>query len=103
MTLQPGAPESVTVPPALDEAFLPLSTLLPALLPDLPDLVDEEMGVRSSVVGCEVTTPVELDIRVTDSGEVRLGGTPPLYHLATSILPVFHSLQVTAERVGSPP
>lgn len=103
MTLEPGAPDTVLVPPALDEAFLPLSALLSVLLPDLPDLVDEELGVRSRVVACEVTTPVELDITVADSGEVLLGGTPPLYHLATSTLPVFHSVRVTAERVGSPP
>ena len=88
---------------ALDEAFLPLDELVPLLLPDLPDVVDEEVGVRSSVVGCEVTTPVELDIVVDEHGRVRLGGTPPIYHLATSTLPVFHSVRLVAVREAAPP
>ena len=71
--------------PALDEAFLPLAELVSELLPELPDLVDH--GRRSPLAGSraiDVTTPVELDITVAATGEVRLGGTPPLYHLATS-------------------
>ena len=86
---------------ALDEAFLPLHELVPLLLPDLPDLVDEEAGVRSSVVGCDVTTPIELDVVVDEQGEVRLGGTPPLYHLETSVLPVFHAVRLVAVREAS--
>lgn len=87
----------------LDEAFLPLHELVPLLLPDLPDLVDEEAGVRSSVVGCDVTTPVELDVVVDEHGQVTLGGTPPLYHFATSTLPVFHSVRLVAVREAAPP
>lgn len=82
----------------LDEAFLPLHELVPLLLPDLPDLVDDEAGVRSSVVGCDVMTPVELDVAVDERGEVTLGGTPPLYHFETSTLPVFHSVRLVAVR-----
>lgn len=90
-------------PPAVDEAFLPLAELVALLLPDLPDLVDDAAGVRSSVVACEVTTPVELDIVVGAAGEVRIGGTPPLYHLATSTLPVFHRVRVVAVRGDGAP
>lgn len=82
----------------IDESFLPLAELLAALLPDLPDLVDEEAGVRSSVTGLELETPVELDISVDEGGEVTLGGVPPLYHLETSWLPVFHQVRLTAVR-----
>lgn len=87
--------------PALDEAFLPLHELVPLLLPDLPDLVDEEAGVRSRVTAVELETPVELDVVLDDAGRAVLGGAPPLYHLETSWLPVLHQLRLTAER-GSP-
>jgi hypothetical protein len=90
-------------PLPLDEAFLSLDELVPLLLPDLPDLVDEEAGVRSRVIGYDVTTPVELDIVVDEQGRVRLGGTPPIYHVDTSTLPVFHSVRLVAVREASSP
>lgn len=82
----------------IDEAYVPLNDLLPLLLPDLPDLVDETAGVRSHVTGLEVETPVELDIVVDDTGHVTLGGAPPLYHVQTTWLPVFHQIRFTAVR-----
>lgn len=85
----------------IDEAFVPLGDLVPLLLPDLPDLVDERAGVRSRVTGVELETPVELDIRVDDDGRVSLGGSPPLYHLETSWLPVLHQVRFSAERGAS--
>lgn len=81
----------------MDEAFLPLNELLPGLLPNLPDLVDEDAGVVSRITGYDVTTPVELAIDVDATG-VHIGGTPPIYHLATSSLPVFHNIRVVAVR-----
>ena len=84
----------------MDEAFLPLDQLLPGLLPGVEDLVDPDAGVRSRVTGLEVQTPVELDIRVGPNGVVRFGGSPPIYHLETSTLPVFHSIRLTAVRAA---
>jgi hypothetical protein len=82
----------------VDEAFLPLAELLPALLPAVPDLYDAEAGVRSQVTGCDVETPIELGIDVAASGAVRLGGAPPLYHVETSTLPVLHRVRIVAVR-----
>ena len=82
----------------MDEAFLPMHELVPGLIPQLPDLVDDEAGVRTRVTGYDVTTPVELDIVVRADGTVALGGAPPLYHLATSTLPVLHSVRIVVAR-----
>jgi hypothetical protein len=82
----------------VDEAFLPLHELMPALIPNLPDILDTDAGVRTRMTGYDVTTPVELDIVVSADGSVRLGGAPPLYHLATSTVPVFHGLRIVAVR-----
>lgn len=86
---------------AVDESFLPLAELVPGLLPNLPDIYaafDEETGVRTQVTGYDVASPVELDIAVRPDGSVEIGGSPPLYHLATSTLPVLHGLRVVAVR-----
>lgn len=82
---------------AVDEAFAPLAAMLPHLLPALPDLVDTEAGVRSHITGYEVSTPIELTIAVGPAG-VEIGSTPPLYHVATSFLPVFHAISIVAVR-----
>jgi hypothetical protein len=82
----------------VDEAFLPLHELVPELIPQLPDLVDQDAGVRTRITGYDVTTPVELDIVVRADGTVELGGAPPLYHLPTSVLPVLHSVRIVAVR-----
>jgi hypothetical protein len=85
----------------VDEAFLPFAELVPGLLPDLPDIhaaVDDETGVRMRITGYDVTSPVELDVAVRPDGSVEIGGAPPLYHLATSTLPVLHGLRLVAVR-----
>jgi hypothetical protein len=64
----------------------------------VPDLLDEEAGVRTWVTGYEVDTPVELSIGVRPGGSVELGASPPVYHVATSTLPVFHAIRVVAVR-----
>lgn len=79
----------------MDEAFLPLHLLVPELLPQIPDLVDEDAGTRSRVTAYEVSTPVELDITAV-RGDVQIGSVPPLYHLDTSFFPVLHQLRVVA-------
>jgi hypothetical protein len=82
----------------VDEAFVPLSDLVPELLPTVPDLHDEDAGVHTWVTGYEVDTPVELWIGVRPDGSVELGGSPPVYHVETSTLPVFHAVRVVAVR-----
>ncbi len=92
----------------MDEAFIPLHRLVPALLPVLPDLVDEEAGTRSYVTAYEVSTPIELDITRRDDlpgsdadPSVEIGSVPPLYHLETSLPPVLHQLRLLAVREQS--
>lgn len=82
----------------VDEAYLPLADLVPDLLPSVPDLHDEEAGVRTWVTGYDVDTPVELSIGVRPDGSVELGASPPMYHVETSTLPVFHAIRVVAVR-----
>ncbi|HCB07670.1 MAG TPA: hypothetical protein DEQ43_26030 [Nocardioides bacterium] len=86
----------------MDEAFVPLAELVPELLPAVPDLYDEDAGVRTWVTGYEVDTPVELAIGVRPDGTVELGASPPIYHVATAQLPVFHSIRVVAVREEVP-
>ncbi|MFT3877537.1 MAG: hypothetical protein QM708_14120 [Propioniciclava sp.] len=77
----------------MDEAFIPLHRLLPALLPLSPPIEDAARGIRQTITACEVTTPIELDLTVT-GGQVQIGAAPPLYHLETSLAPVLHAVRI---------
>lgn len=84
---------------SLDEAFLPFVELI-SELSDLEgrvaDVFDDGQ-VSMEIEKAEMGLPVELDILVDDSGQVTLGGVPPLYHLETSFTPVFHQLTLKLE------
>jgi hypothetical protein len=79
----------------MDEAFRSIEDLIVGLIAFEP-LVDEDAGVRTYIRRCEIESPVELDITATADG-VRLGSTPPLYYVDTSLRPSYHRLSITAE------
>ena len=79
----------------IDEAFMPLHRHIEELASLDGSLADEEHGVRSYIYECQIDSPVELDVVRDEQGVVRLGSTPPLYYVDTSIRPVFHRLRLT--------
>lgn len=83
----------------MDEAFLSLHELLPTLLPITAPIGSTELGILTTITGCEVQTPLELDIVLNGTG-LEIGGAPPLYHLETSQLPVLHSIRIVVVSGG---
>lgn len=82
----------------MDEAFLPLNSIIDKIL-DIPgDFKDEENGVHSYIYEIEVGTPIELDISMNDDGTVRIGTVPPIYRVDTSFRPSYHSITIKAEK-----
>ena len=77
---------------------MPLSGLID-LLGDLPagGFRDEAFGVALYPTTLTVETPLELQILVGADGQVTLGSAPPLYPVATTLLPVFHTLRLTID------
>jgi hypothetical protein len=80
----------------LDEAFMPFQQIIERMLDFGGDLVDEEAGVHSYIYECEIDSPVELNVVRDEEGALRIGTTPPLYYVDTSIRPSFHRLRFTA-------
>ncbi len=76
---------------------MPLREMLARMMDFGGDLVDEEAGVRSYIHRCEVESPIELDVSRDGYGEVRIGSTPPIYYVDTSLRPSFHRIRFTAE------
>ena len=85
----------------MDEAFRPLSTTLLDFVGHAPVIGGDAWGQRLTMTGLDVASPVELDVSCGADGRLRIGTTPPLYPLMTTVAPVFHRLTIraaTAER-----
>ena len=81
----------------IDEAFISFSDMVHKVLAVDGDFFDEENGVRTHISEMEVGTPIELDVKVDESGKVRIGAVPPLYRVYTSFRPSYHSVTIKAE------
>lgn len=84
--------------PRIDEAFLPLHGLVERMLAFKGEFQDDDAGVRSYITACEIEAPIELDVIRDVDGAIRIGSTPPLYNVRTSILPSVHQLRFRAVR-----
>jgi hypothetical protein len=80
----------------MDEAFTPFASILRRLTEISGDFVATEEGVRTYVTALDIATPVELDISRDATGALRIGTTPPLYAMRTSVSPSFHRLRFVA-------
>ncbi|MEG3165129.1 hypothetical protein U1701_11040 [Sphingomonas sp. PB2P19] len=79
----------------MDQAFRPLSTTLLDFAGHSP-VIGSEPGQRLMMTGLEIASPVQLDVTRGPDGRLRIGTTPPLYPLMTTVGPVFHRLTLRA-------
>ena len=75
---------------------MPFRQVLEAMLGIRPSIVDADAGVRTRLTVIEIETPVELDVTRDGEGRLRIGSTPPLYGLRTTVAPSYHRLRFTA-------
>ncbi len=76
----------------LDEAFVPFHEQLVAHADVVSDIEDVELGIQQTITAIGIETPVEMQVYYDEYGNLHIGSTPPIYHMATTILPVFHSI-----------
>lgn len=82
----------------MDEAFINFGQIIEKVLDIKGDIRDEDNGMHFYIDEIEVGTPVELDIVVDAQGKVTIGAIPPLYRVATSFRPSFHTITLTATK-----
>ncbi|MDJ0702775.1 MAG: hypothetical protein QNJ46_05795 [Leptolyngbyaceae cyanobacterium MO_188.B28] len=93
-------PEPVSEAPIAPAQFENLDPLLPwaDLIHALTDYekqrVDPETGQVLTVEQIKVDMPIELRVEVDESGQVKLKGSAPTQRTETTLLPVFHQLQL---------
>lgn len=83
----------------LDEAMLPFFEYVQkiSLLKEGSFIDTKQFGFSMNIETVHIETPFELDIDTDENGLVTIGVSPPMYYVATSVEPVFHSMKVTME------
>lgn len=83
--------------PSIDEAFLPLANFVEETANLEGEIKDPAAGVAMTIETVQMSLPIEIDISVDESGKVAIGAVPPMYSLETSVLPIFHQIDLTLE------
>lgn len=79
----------------IDEDMLSMAEFVSQMTDVGGYITDADYPVAILLEQVELSIPIQLDLLVNDHGSVILGGSPPLYYTETTILPVFHQLNVT--------
>ncbi len=79
----------------IDEAMLEMAEFVSQMTEVEGYLIDPENEIAMKLEEVKLSIPIELDLLVAEDGSVILGSSPPLYYTETTILPVFHQLNVT--------
>ena len=83
----------------IDEAMLPFFEYVQkiSILNEGSFTDKDQFGFSMNIESVHIEMPFEMDIDTDENGQVTIGVSPPMYYVATSIEPVFHSLKVTME------
>ncbi len=80
----------------IDEALVPFSEMIAAMIPDHEQFTSEDGAIVMSSL--EIQVPVELDVVQGENGELALGSSPPLYYVETGFSPVLHHVTFTLQQ-----
>lgn len=77
-----------------NDLLMPFADLVQELVGDHDPLIDEATGQEMTIDRIKLTLPVELRVVVAEDGSIHLKGSPPTQRTETTIMPVFHRLQL---------
>lgn len=86
---------------ALDEALEPFGAFLVALSVAAQPTGDAALDETMHVARLRLSLPCELGFAEGPDGRLALGGAPPTQYTETSVMPVFHRIEVTVTRVDA--
>ena len=75
----------------VDEAMLPVVDFVSQIV-DVEGLYEQSGIFNLEMNSATIGMPLQLEILTKESGEVVLGGSPPLYYVDTTFMPVFHHI-----------
>jgi hypothetical protein len=80
--------------------LMPFSQLVEELTNYQKQQVDPNTGYAMTIEQLTVDMPIELKVTVNNDGTVNLKGSPPTQLVKTTVMPVFHQMQIRIVREG---
>ncbi len=77
-----------------DDILMPFATFVQDLADHSLQVADPISGQALTVETMNLNLPIEIRVEVDDAGAVTLKGSPPTQRTETTILPVFHQIQL---------
>jgi hypothetical protein len=78
--------------------LMPFSQLVEELTNYEKQQVDPNTGFAMTIEQLTVDMPIELKVTVNNDGTVNLKGSPPTQLVKTTVMPVFHQMQIRIVR-----
>lgn len=82
----------------VDEAMLEMGEFVYEMSDIDGYLTSEEAEFALKMEHVELDMPIQLDVKVAEDGTVKIGSSPPLYYVETTVMPVFHQMKIHIER-----
>ena len=82
----------------IDEAFEQVAEFIDQLTDIEGQVLDPEHGINMEIEEATLGIPIQLELIVDEQGQVALGIAPPIYYVETSVIPVFHHIELSLER-----
>lgn len=77
-----------------DDILMPFAIFVQGLADHSLQVADPITGQSLTVDEMKLNLPIEIRVEVDDAGIVTLKGSPPTQRTETTILPVFHQMQL---------
>lgn len=78
----------------VDEAMLEMGEFITQMIDMEGLIIDMEEKVYMQLENVSLEIPIQLEIQKMNESKVKIGGSPPLYYVETTFLPVFHQLKI---------
>ncbi|BAY95257.1 MULTISPECIES: hypothetical protein [unclassified Tolypothrix] len=78
--------------------LLPFAQLVEKLTDYQKQIIDPQTGFAMMIAQLTVDMPIELKVTVNNDGTVNLKASPPTQMVKTSVMPVFHQMQLRIVR-----
>lgn len=84
-------------PAPVDEAMLQVNEFITEMTDLEAYMLSPDQDFAMKVKSIFIDMPLQLDLHVQEDGQVKLGSSPPLYYVETTVMPVFHQIKVNIE------
>jgi hypothetical protein len=78
-----------------DDPLVPVSEMITSMARFIGQVDDPDVGQAYTIEQMTFDLPIELRVEMDDSGAIRLKVAPPTQQIETSVMPIFHQINLS--------